>query len=122
MIVLAATPSPTPVEMEAWVVSPGLEGFFWGFFLLAAAAIPLFWSMTRHMRRVDRNARLRDEAEAATAAQDAARGATAAEGAAPGTAAPAATVPDDRAATVPEGHAATVTDDRAATDDAAAGR
>ena len=108
MILLAATPSPTPVEMEAWVVSPGLEGFFWGFFLLAAAAIPLFWSMTRHMRRVDRNARLRDEAEAAAAAEDAARG-------------PAA----DRAATVTEGRAATVTDDRvasAAEDDAASGR
>ena len=67
-MILLATPSPTPVEMEAWVVSPGLEGFFWGFFLLAAAAIPLFWSMTRHMRRVERNARLRDEAEAAAAA------------------------------------------------------
>ena len=86
MILLVATPSPTPVEMEAWVVSPGLEGFFWGFFLLAAAAIPLFWSMTRHMRRVDRNARLRDEAEAAAAA--------------------AATVTDDHAASAAEDDAA----------------
>lgn len=109
MILLAATPSPTPVEMEAWVVSPGLEGFFWGFFLLAAAAIPLFWSMTRHMRRVDRNARLRDEAEAAAAAaDDTARG-------------PA----EDRAATVTDDRSARVADDRsasAAEDDAAAGR
>lgn len=108
MILLPAAPTPTPVEMEAWVVSPGLEGFFWGFFLLAVAAIPLFWSMTRHMRRVDRNARLRDEAEAAAAAaDDAARG-------------PA----DDRRVTVVEDGPATVLEHRATTaeDDAAAGR
>ena len=107
MILLPAAPTPTPVEMEAWVVSPGLEGFFWGFFLLAAAAIPLFWSMTRHMRRVDRNARLRDEAEAAAAADDAVRG-------------PA----DDRRVTVVEDGPATVLEHRATTaeDDAAAGR
>lgn len=68
LLLLAATPAPAPVEMEIWEVTPGIEGFFWGFFVLAALAIPLFLSMTRHMRRVDHNERLRRAAEEATAA------------------------------------------------------
>lgn len=64
-MILFATPTPTPVEMELWEVSPGLAGFFWGFFALAVLVIPLFWSMTRHMRTVERNARLREQEDRA---------------------------------------------------------
>ncbi|MHB1289889.1 hypothetical protein, partial [Georgenia sp.] len=64
LLLLATTPAPDPVEMEIWEVTPGIEGFVWGFFLLAVIAIPLFFSMTKHMRRVDHNERLRQRAEA----------------------------------------------------------
>jgi hypothetical protein len=74
-------PTPTPVEMEPWTVSPGLEGFFWGFFVLALVSIPLFWSMTRHMRKVDHNARMRDLAERAE--REGTDGAVTPEGAGP---------------------------------------
>jgi uncharacterized protein (DUF58 family) len=76
LVLMAETPTPTPAptEMELWEVSPGIEGFLWGFMLLAVLVIPLFWSMTKHMRRVDHNERLRVQAEEA-AAQAASAGA-----------------------------------------------
>jgi hypothetical protein len=64
-VLLTESPTPAPAEMEPWEVSPGLEGFLLGFFLLALAVVPLFFSMTKHMRRVDHNERLRQRAEAA---------------------------------------------------------
>ena len=66
VLLLAASPSPSPAptELKPWDVSPGIEGFFWGFFVLAVLAIPLFLSFTKHMRRVDHNARLREAEEA----------------------------------------------------------
>ncbi len=65
VLLLAESPSPGPRELQPWDVSPGIGGFFWGFFVLALLVIPLFLSFTRHMRRVDRNARLCQEAEEA---------------------------------------------------------
>jgi hypothetical protein len=64
------TPAPAPTEMEPWEVSPGLLGFLFGFFLLAVAVVPLFLSMTKHMRRVDHNERLRQRAEEEAARAD----------------------------------------------------
>lgn len=64
-VLLTESPTPAPAEMEPWEVSPGLEGFLLGFFLLALAVVPLFFSMTKHMRRVDHNERLRQRGEAA---------------------------------------------------------
>lgn len=85
LLLLAATPAPEPVEMELWEVTPGIEGFFWGFFVLAVLAIPLFLSMTRHMRRVDHNERLRRAAEtSADVADDAAAGSASAPAAGSG--------------------------------------
>lgn len=79
LMLLATTPAPDPVEMEIWEVTPGIEGFLWGFLLLAVLAVPLFLSLVKHMRRVDHNARVRqreeEEAAAAAAAGDAAPGA-----------------------------------------------
>jgi hypothetical protein len=63
-VLLTESPTPAPAEMEPWEVSPGIEGFLLGFFLLALAVVPLFLSMTKHMRRVDHNERLRQRAEA----------------------------------------------------------
>lgn len=68
-LLLATTPAPDPVELEIWEVSPGIEGFLWGFLLLAVLAIPLFLSLVKHMRRVDHNARVRQRAEEAAAAE-----------------------------------------------------
>jgi hypothetical protein len=42
--------------------SPGFVGFLFTF-LLAAALIALAWSLTRQLRKVDRNARLKAAAE-----------------------------------------------------------
>lgn len=66
LVLLAATPtpSPSPAQLQPWEVSPGIEGFFWGFFVLALVSIVLFRSMTKHMRRVDHNQRLLERAEA----------------------------------------------------------
>lgn len=64
VVLLTESPTPAPAEMEPWEVSPGIEGFLLGFFLLALAVVPLFLSMTKHMRRVDHNERLRQRAEA----------------------------------------------------------
>jgi hypothetical protein len=72
VLLLAESPSPAPKELQPWDVSPGIEGFFWGFFILAVLAIPLFLSLTKHMRRVDHNARLRQAAEEAEEAERAA--------------------------------------------------
>jgi hypothetical protein len=70
------TPAPAPTEMEPWEVSPGLMGFLFGFFLLAIAVVPLFLSMTKHMRRVDHNERLRQRAEEEAAKADGGAGST----------------------------------------------
>ncbi|MFD1504269.1 hypothetical protein FE374_04290 [Georgenia yuyongxinii] len=77
LVLMAETPSPTPAptELELWEVSPGIEGFVWGFLLLAVLVIPLFLSMTKHMRRVDHNERLRVQAEEAAAQAAASDGA-----------------------------------------------
>ncbi|MFC7404926.1 hypothetical protein [Georgenia alba] len=68
---LAESPSPGPQEgeLQPWEVSPGILGFIFGFFLLAVAAIPLFRSMAKHMRRVEHNAELRRREEEAAAPQ-----------------------------------------------------
>ncbi|MGW6131904.1 hypothetical protein ACWFNE_17925, partial [Cellulomonas sp. NPDC055163] len=53
---LAATPSPTPVEVPLSVqASPGVLGFLVTF-VVAVAAILLALSLTRHLRVVDRRA------------------------------------------------------------------
>lgn len=44
-------------------VSPGVLGFL-VIFVAALACIPLFWSMTAKLRKVDRKARLEEEAAA----------------------------------------------------------
>ncbi|MFC4554064.1 hypothetical protein [Georgenia faecalis] len=76
------TPTPAPERrMTIDTVTPGIGGFL-AFFALALAAWLLFRSMTKHVRRVDHNARMQD-----AAAQDAA-------GAGAGAAEPDAT-PDD---------------------------
>ncbi|WP_127129755.1 hypothetical protein [Georgenia sp. SYP-B2076] len=65
LVLLAATPTPAPppTQMQPWEVSPGITGFFLGFFVLAVVCIPLFRSMNKHMRRVDHNQRLLERAE-----------------------------------------------------------
>ena len=64
LLAATATPTPSPAQLQPWEVSPGIEGFFWGFFVLALVSIVLFRSMTKHMRRVDHNQRLLERAEA----------------------------------------------------------
>lgn len=69
---LAATPSPTPVEVPlSEQASPGVLGFLVTF-AVAVAAILLALSLTRHLRIVDRRAaqRARDEEDGALADED----------------------------------------------------
>ncbi|MFF1529849.1 hypothetical protein [Cellulomonas sp. NPDC058312] len=64
---LSPTPSPSPSTLEIPPedqTSPGLLGFLVTF-AVAAAVIGLGYSLVRHLRVVDRNARRRDEADAA---------------------------------------------------------
>lgn len=83
----AAEPSPSPSTVEIPPedqTSPGLLGFLVTF-AVAVAVIALAFSLVRHLRVVERNARRLEEEDAATAPGDAA---TAVSGtAAPGTAA-----------------------------------
>jgi|GEM_PF-3687704 len=52
----APAPSPTARVLEDWEVTPGLEGFL-ATFAVAAAAVVLFLSLSRHLRKADANAR-----------------------------------------------------------------
>ncbi len=65
-LVLAATPapSPSPTVTAATGGSPGFLGFVFTFGL-AAVAVLLFLSLTRHLRVVDRRAKQLEAAEAA---------------------------------------------------------
>ncbi len=82
VLVLAATPTPSPTVESTSGGSPGFIGFVVTF-ALAVAAAGLFLSLTRHLRRVDRRAkelRVDDEgADLADATGDAASDAPAAE-------------------------------------------
>jgi hypothetical protein len=72
----AVEPSPSPSTLEIPPedqTSPGLLGFLVTF-AVAAAVIALGFSLFRHLRVVDRNARRRDEAEQAAAGADDADG------------------------------------------------
>jgi hypothetical protein len=69
---VAPSPSPSSIEIPPEdQTSPGLLGFLVTF-AVAAAVIALGFSLFRHLRVVDRNARRRDEAEQAAAGPDAA--------------------------------------------------
>jgi hypothetical protein len=64
---VAPSPSPSSIEIPPEdQTSPGLLGFLVTF-AVAAAVIALGFSLFRHLRVVDRNARRRDEAEQAGA-------------------------------------------------------
>lgn len=84
--VVAATPSPSPSDVELTTPGGGSPGFI-GFvvtFLLAVAAIGLFLSLTRHLRVVDRRAKqlgLDDDAADTPATDDGAGGPGGASGA-----------------------------------------
>ena len=64
-IAAAVTPSPAPspaVQVDPNLGSPGILGFVFTF-ALALVLIGLALSLTRHLRKVDRNARLAAAAE-----------------------------------------------------------
>jgi hypothetical protein len=68
---VAPSPSPSSIEIPPEdQTSPGLLGFLVTF-AVAAAVIALGFSLFRHLRVVDRNARRRDEAERAARPDDA---------------------------------------------------
>jgi hypothetical protein len=68
---VAPSPSPSSIEIPPEdQTSPGLLGFLVTF-AVAAAVIALGFSLFRHLRVVDRNARRRDEAEQAARPDDA---------------------------------------------------
>jgi hypothetical protein len=50
------SPSPSTPPLEDWEVTPGLTGFL-ATFAVAAAAVVLFLSLSRHMRKADAYAR-----------------------------------------------------------------
>ncbi|MDO8152430.1 hypothetical protein [Isoptericola sp. b408] len=50
------SPSPTARVLEDWEVTPGLEGFL-ATFAVAVAAVLLFLSLSRHLRKADTYAR-----------------------------------------------------------------
>ncbi|PFG44128.1 hypothetical protein ATJ88_2846 [Isoptericola jiangsuensis] len=52
----APSPSPTARRLEDWEVTPGLEGFL-ATFGVAVAAVLLFLSLARHMRKANAYAR-----------------------------------------------------------------
>ncbi|MEG3614487.1 hypothetical protein [Isoptericola haloaureus] len=52
----APSPSPTARVLEDWEVTPGLEGFL-ATFAIAVAAVLLFLSLSRHLRKADNYAR-----------------------------------------------------------------
>lgn len=67
---VAPSPSPSSIEIPPEdQTSPGLLGFLVTF-AVAAAVIALGFSLFRHLRVVDRNARKRAEAEEAAAAPE----------------------------------------------------
>lgn len=81
LLVAAPAPSPTPaVQVDPNLGSPGILGFVFTF-VLALVLIALVLSLSRHLRTVDRNARLATATDGADAA--------------PGTATAGATVPSD---------------------------
>jgi hypothetical protein len=98
----AAEPSPSPSTVEvpsADQTSPGLLGFLVTFGV-AAAVILLAFSLVRHLRVVDRNARRLEAEGGAPASGGPASGAPASGGPVPGTPAPGSTArpavaPDD---------------------------
>lgn len=53
---VAPSPSPTARVLEDWEVTPGLEGFLVTF-AVAVAAVLLFLSLSRHLRKADSYAR-----------------------------------------------------------------
>ncbi|GEL94917.1 hypothetical protein [Cellulomonas composti] len=66
-LLLAVTPSPGTTSVPAGGGSPGFLGFVFTF-ALAIAAVFLFLSLTRQLRRVDRRARQQEADDAAAAA------------------------------------------------------
>ncbi|MCK0117841.1 hypothetical protein BCE75_10675 [Isoptericola sp. CG 20/1183] len=50
------SPSPTTPPLESWEVTPGLTGFL-ATFAVAVAAVLLFFSLSRHMRKANAYAR-----------------------------------------------------------------
>lgn len=65
IVAAAVTPSPTPspaIQVDPNLGSPGILGFVFTF-ALALVLIGLALSLTRHLRKVDRNARLAAAAE-----------------------------------------------------------
>ena len=68
VMIVAPTPSPAP-QVDPQLGSPGFIGFLW-IFLVAVALILLVMSMGRHLRKVQRNERLRAAAEEAAAGAD----------------------------------------------------
>lgn len=71
-VYVAETETPTPrPTFNPDDVGPGIESFLIAF-ILAVALLGLLWSMTRHLRRVQVRARVRDEYEAAMAGAPAA--------------------------------------------------
>jgi hypothetical protein len=113
-VATAVSPSPSPSSIEIPPedqTSPGLLGFLVTF-AAAAAVIFLAFSMVRHLRVVDRNARRLREAEAASGgpasggAAPAAQDGPAGDGpAGDGPAADGPERPDDRGPTPPRGRA-----------------
>ena len=53
---VSPSPSPTAPVLEDWEVTPGLTGFL-ATFAIAAAAVLLFLSLSRHVRKADAYAR-----------------------------------------------------------------
>lgn len=107
-VAAAVDPSPSPSSIEIPPedqTSPGLLGFLVTF-AAAAAVIFLAFSMVRHLRVVDRNARRLREAEEGAGAPGAGGGAPGGTGAAAdGGDTPAADGPDAPGPTPPRGRA-----------------
>lgn len=59
-IATAVQPSPTPGEIDPYLVSPGIYGFL-TFLVLAILGWLLFSSFTRHIRKANFHAREREE-------------------------------------------------------------
>ncbi len=68
-----ATPSPSPSQIDANLVTPGVVGFI-ATLLLIVATIVLLVSMNRRIRRVNRRAEIAAQLDAEEAADAAVRG------------------------------------------------